>query len=869
MQPLVSGPSREWAVAAVAQRRSQSEIEGILDRAIAAALDQMDLPRAVELGLIKDYTLYFNTDELGAEVLDDLLFPQLLVEQDRDLDSRLLSSLDELTDGAVSQLAEAESRFGNSQIVDLCFQMLNHRLQYPPPRDRDRARSWEDQVTPILTVAAMPGGPDPKRILRFCVRNRPHGHTRTMLAIYSAQLRWRSNVDGLRRSLSTELRHGDDAGQDMGESGSLQVEEDESADLVRHAALLGLEQELDLSDLLVDRSNAGDPFALIYSRFREGIENSQRSASFPSTEVLRLKHYHHLERADDIVDFFYRSFFGFLANTLLGHERDNLQWLDSVGESAWQYRYLRHLYQVAKQAAGMLSAAAAPTLGWFYSELGLLIKPIWRVDSDDTTFSYGVAAANAAMDIGFDLLSIAQGIGAEFRISEADLDTVLNSDWCVPLTWLARYVERRRAIMTEQAVRWLLDREESELVKTIEPFPERSEHYCCLASIAALHGIHGEADALIHAVADNLVTHGNHKDVLFHQLFDTILAYHEAAPNIEPPQAKTTPTAKWVISLAPAIAAVEKYTDGDETGELPRRLADLLAKVAGDLLPAYFEWLTHREEHYDALHAFHVLLRSVDLSSAIYLAVAQTGVDRESLSILDERSRLGDHHARSALRSLLQLLGESALQPVVQKDESERVLADAGQKSLPNPADFEPSLLSDYVSALAAQHDVYSEEHICDWIDCWVKAGRKADVLAALEEAHERGVETRVSDRMFALSLELRGREKAYHWLVQAQIESHGWRSYWTAADKARERWKIVKARYPERWFEFLQDTIHDRGSRGSIAVGHGTFERMVEYCLFMDQLDMARGIVERTISLALQLVSPLSLPVPEWSLAE
>ena len=32
------------------------------------------------------------------------------------------------------------------------------------------------------------------------------------------------------------------------------------------------------------------------------------------------------------------------------------------------------------------------------------------------------------------------------------------------------------------------------------------------------------------------------------------------------------------IALAPAIAAVEKYTDGDETGHLPRELAGALAE---------------------------------------------------------------------------------------------------------------------------------------------------------------------------------------------------------------------------------------------------------------------------------------------------
>ena len=93
--------------------------------------------------------------------------------------------------------------------------------------------------------------------------------------------------------------------------------------------------------------------------------------------------------------------------------------------------------------------------------------------------------------------------------------------------------------------------------------------------------------------------------------------------------------------------------------------------MAWNLLPAYYKWLADKEEHYDALHAFHVILRTADLSSAIYRAVAQTGVDRESLPILHERSGLGDQHAHSVLQSSLKLLGTSALQSPAEVEREE------------------------------------------------------------------------------------------------------------------------------------------------------------------------------------------------------
>ena len=143
------------------------------------------------------------------------------------------------------------------------------------------------------------------------------------------------------------------------------------------------------------------------------------------------------------------------------------------------------------------------------------------------------------------------------------------------------------------------------------------------------------------------------------------------------------------------------------------------------------------------------------------------------------------------------------------------------------------------------------------------EAGRKAEVLTALENTQVQGMSGEVSDRLFFLSRDLQGREKAYHWLVSAQIESFGWQSYWSAEKRARERWEIVKALYPERWYQFFMDTVKDRKGRGKFAIGHGTIRRTVEYCLFMEQCDVAREIIERIEELALQLVSPLNLPVP------
>jgi len=177
----------------------------------------------------------------------------------------------------------------------------------------------------------------------------------------------------------------------------------------------------------------------------------------------------------------------------------------------------------------------------------------------------------------------------------------------------------------------------------------------------------------------------------------------------------------------------------------------------------------------------------------------------------------------------------------------------------PDPADYPPERLTEFLKASRESHD-YGDARVLAWLGHWVNEGRSEDVLAAIEEAVERGVEFHIFDDIFDLATSLYGVEQAYPWLVRAHVRSHGWLRYFAGEEESIRRWGIIRERLPDRWLTFMKDTIvgSDRRLRGPS--GYGRFQRIVEYCLFM-----ARQVAQEIIDFTLETVSPLQLQIPDW----
>ena len=97
-----------------------------------------------------------------------------------------------------------------------------------------------DQVTPILEVAALPGGPRVAPILDYVARNRNQGRSGTMLSIYARRLRASRDAKRLRAALVTERKPspGSAHGKDRDSAAASQLTDEERSIVLQQAILL-------------------------------------------------------------------------------------------------------------------------------------------------------------------------------------------------------------------------------------------------------------------------------------------------------------------------------------------------------------------------------------------------------------------------------------------------------------------------------------------------------------------------------------------------------------------------------------------------------------------------------------------------------
>lgn len=913
-EPLRAGPSRAWAVDAIAKRRGAQDILAITSRATWCALKARDLPRAVELSLLSGYCR--EPFENGEHLLEGLFFAQLAAQQDPYLCARLHASLGELADTEIATLAQFEAGRGDLSRAAQCFDEIIKRGR-GGRRRRSAAEvtgdeSGSDRLRPLLDIAALPDLAEVERVVDYAVRNRAQGRALSILALYAQGLQTSRNVAGLRSVLTlTQAGTAPETGGAAAEAVATQDAEeepqpanaaDENADgeeeeegaedeqpldvrlspserspLIRHAALLALEENLDLSHVLCVPQNVRDPFAIIYATLRRVGAFQAEPVALPHQELLNESQQLRYGRNRATEDVFDAAFFGLLANHLAGHAEHNATWLERLGAGTWAKRFMHKLAQAAEKLAQRLLAGRPPVYGWFYDELRDLPRPTWPEETDDETIGAGNAAMEACSRISLDVWSLCRAVRAQQLITASDLEAAFapsgQDSWSYGFleNWLANYIPRRRAWLDDDAVRRVIEQESSVLETTIESFPTRARRYAALASLATLHHRADDARLLIHHACDNALTHAWHKDMLFFKVLESIALVDEQCYRGGQEAEKQKPR-RWLLQMAAPIAAVGDFTDGDHTRHLPRELADTLARVAPDLLSFYYSWLSTTENYYDALHAFRVLLNVADLSDPVSRAIASTAVDEETLRVVAQRAENGDSGAQEVLEPLLALLGREALaRKTPQEERDERPSPDAApsrDRSEPEPRDYPPERFDAYLQALEEAHIyLFSSDAVERWSDQWSREGRKAQVLEVLKRAQQRR-NLRAHDEMFDLALALDGKEKAYPFLVEAHREEHGWDDYYTHKGKAERRWQMIRDHYPEKWFDFICDTLkseHGEPWKG-LFIGANMWVRLVEYCLFLGHPEEAQALVPQMVASSLELVSPLNLPIPEWA---
>lgn len=841
-EPLLLGPTRQWAIDATVKRFPIQNIDQILEKSIKIALGHQDLPRAVELGLLHEYC--DNAYDFYDDVLDKLLFTQLLLEEDDYLRPRLRSNLEELSDQELAVLAKVESKYSNRLIVRRITDTLLFRLKHP--KSNGQYSNWLNKINPILGTLALPDFSEPEKVVNWAIRNRNNGYTLEMLSKYSRSVRALLQTEPFRFLLS----------RDRQELASKEVDyfpnNSEKGIINQEAVLLALEENIDL-DNEISYFQTSNPFSAIYSYLRKIASSEPRNFEFPSPKNLFGKDYDISTRDSLISENFRKVFHCLLANLLFGMEAKNNDWLLLVGEFTWARRFIQELSKLALNSANNITEGKPISIGWVYDQLNKFPREKWPDNRDELEFSE--ASVIALELISFDLFIFSKSTDHQISITTSDISKVFTSSYCYPRPWISVYLNQERNWMTKETVQWVITKFLCEFETTIEEFPTRADAYALLAQLAATHGFLDEAHNFVLKVADNLLAHFHHKDMILNECLDTIELSYSLFSEDEKPNSYS-----YLLQLAPIIAKIRDFTDGDETGHLPRAIAETLIKINPSEFPKYYLWLCNNDDPYDSLDALHTFLKNIDLSDPIPQAIAKTAIDNESMNIMYGLANSGDIRAQDILNSLFQVVGKF----VKDKNEDDYTTqVSSVQKNIAHALEdteifnkFPPERGEEFIS----NNNSGNYQKIEEWARYWISLGRISDVFHAFTEIIDKGYYFRNYDLMFDMSLSLYGKEFAYPWLVRAQVEQHGWYRYHTSDVDSKKRWEIIKELYPDKWLDFIQNTFMN----GSL-----TFYRLIEYLIYFEEIDLVKKMLDQVISCALEFTSPSQFPIPGWIINE
>ena len=239
--------------------------------------------------------------------------------------------------------------------------------------------------------------------------------------------------------------------------------------------------------------------------------------------------------------------------------------------------------------------------------------------------------------------------------------------------------------------------------------------------------------------------------------------------------------------LAPAIASVSEFTDGDETSNLPDRLGKLLLRFDPSLAVDYLKWLTDAEKYGVVQEVSTELVEIGDLSDPVVRALVSTCIEPHSIRLLEERASGSDLFAEQILQltpkfstSLTDRDSETATSAYPNGHPLESDDSSDPDRHLEYPPECLPELLQ--TEALSSPYA--RSEEICAWLCYWADTERSADALDAIEPHLLGDARLKVSNRAVDAARKIGGRTKSYGWLVRAQRSNNGWFEYWTDLDE-------------------------------------------------------------------------------------
>ncbi len=833
--PLLAGTSRAWVVDSLAKGYPHSQVCVLLEMAARQALVSRDFHAFGSKALLFDY-VNDSYNLVNWESRDDWAYAQLACASAKRLPEILLGRKNEMNDGQLVVLAERLGTEGHTSGVAAILSELIDRFNTQGKMRRMPAQDWLSQLSPVIRTEALLETTQPATIAGRISRRRNEVDPVRFSRIYADALGTHRRAGLLKEMCDADLA---DA---------------EREQFLERGFLLAREENLDWSD--VARRHSQHIFAAIYARIMELTDFPALESPAPPLDILAESSFDFYGDRKGISPWLGNCFYWMVACQLWGKDDVVSSWLSRVGDYSWPREFIQCLAVAASRLATALLGKRDFSLTDFYGAFDELPRPDLR--SRDGGAEFWQIARKALANLGLDSVALAADGRSPLRIGKEACSSAFNSTHCYWADWTHEYVRRRRPWLTDDAIEWILATcSDTSCYPLEEVAREGARESTVLAQLLALHRRQDEAIEFLRKSVDLTLTHGHHNDIVLDQYLEALQCVAE--PTAEYAQTEIAP-------LVPAILHLSEITDGDETGHTTSRLFDTLVELRPEWLPSMYHYLCGKEKYYDAAEVFRRVVRSLSFSSPFEIALGSTCLDQEDQKELLVRAGAGAEGARQALNSVRALLGTSPF--CGQKTsyaEHAQTHASSAEHALPDKEAFPPEHLLEYWQALRAVSYSKGADELRAWADFWGTRAGVGIVRDALIRLTEEGEFVECASLIHDLTVRELGRKDAWPWLVKAHCEVNGWSYRWTHQSLAEEKWQIVARHYPDRWVDFLAETMA-MGKRSWEGIGvWGRLPRIAPYLLLLERDEEARSLLRGARETIGCLVSPFGLRSATW----
>ena len=826
-QPLLSGADRQWTVDAVAAGHPAPELTSVLQAAAWRAIEIGDFPTYVDRGILADVVSSIRHHD---EATRWMFATQLLMARDEYLEARSVASIDSLSDSHLLELAKHMHISEKDDELKDCFEENDRRNR----REIDDISTHTGREDWYLYTAELAGivGISTDRLVNFLC-SVPSLDIRVLIA--------ESWTSGLRRTRDVHRTV-----EALGQGLDSRTEKS----LSHHVALQATVERLNLSANEFARL---DPlYRSLYAVFhsRQPPADCLDEPIVPEDELSFSYEFWRMQIGRYVHDLFF---------VLVVKEIQSLGstegWEPAVEAGPWLGVALARLADGARcVAATWLRDGGLPVTAAYDATSSIARPPL---DSNLTQYRQADGFEIALQTITVDLLAFRGATDGDPKLGWEEVESIASQRFS-GFRQLLRSIVEEKIDVSESTLANICASIESELASYVEPFSERAEVYALLANVCIRHELADKAEVYLRQAAENLIGYGYHKDLLLHTALRAIAAVAENS-GVEK---------SWWFNLAPLITAVEEYTDGDETRYLPAQFGAHLLRFAPHLAAKYVKSRAASEDHGEIGYLTGQMVRYGDLAEPAVNALFSTRIKRTSIRTLEELAGKGDDVAEEMLIYLpdfssATLVDDTADTTADQTPENDR-WRDGESVDRDWHLEYPPELLVRLVREVVFARSFELEDKLSSWLPLWSESERAYQALQAAECYILGNDRIRISNETVLAARNVGGLSRSYPWLVRAQRSNRGWMEYWSSYDETKERWRMLKRDFPEKWHGFLLESIRPM-RRNSHWFG-GTVAHLIEYLVFMRQVDDARAATTQLVETICQLTSGQGLPSPEWT---